>query len=327
MGRVFLSRELDPRACAQIPRNSLRVRPDGLGEVVYGARCGARARGAVLPIPRSRTSPSCPGPSDAVDAAAPLRGLLPRALEYVFARVAEREAASDGAISFTLRSTFVEIYNERIYDLLSAAPDGKGGDKEAPSLQIREHVGRGVYIEGVTEATVGSAAEAHALWARGNRSRSVAATAMNRESSRSHSVFTLVVEATEKRDGVTRSRVAQFNLVDLAGSERQKLTGATGDRLKEAGQINKSLSALGNVIHALVDISQGKARHIHYRDSRLTWCVPARAGGEGGRQCCPRAHPRRRRRIAGSSATRSAATARRPSSRRSRRRTTASRRR
>ena len=79
-------------------------------------------------------------------------------------------------------------------------------------------MGRGVYIEGVSEQTVSSAAAAHALWARGNRSRSVAATAMNRESSRSHSVFTLVVEATEKREAVTRSRVAQFNMVDLAGA-------------------------------------------------------------------------------------------------------------
>ncbi|CAM9386775.1 unnamed protein product, partial [Sphacelaria rigidula] len=116
---------------------------------------------------------------------------------------------------------------------------------------------------------------------RGFRNRHVGETAMNRESSRSHAVFTLVIKATEvvEEEGLTRSRVARFNLVDLAGSERQKDTQASGERLKEASNINKSLSTLGQVINALVEKSAGRFRHIHYRDSKLTFLLRDSLGG------------------------------------------------
>jgi kinesin family protein 15 len=108
----------------------------------------------------------------------------------------------------------------------------------------------------------------------GNQYRSVGCTAMNRESSRSHSVFALVVETkTKDASGSTVSRVSRFNLVDLAGSERQSSTGSTGVTLVEAQHINTSLLTLGRVIAALAEVSQGKTRHIHYRDSKLTFLL------------------------------------------------------
>ena len=104
---------------------------------------------------------------------------------------------------------------------------------------------------------------------------------MNKESSRSHSVLTTIIETKTMKDGggVWNIKTARFHIIDLAGSERQKFTGAVGDRLKEAGMINKSLSALGNVINSLVDISEGKNRHVHYRDSKLTFLLRDSLGG------------------------------------------------
>lgn len=115
------------------------------------------------------------------------------------------------------------------------------------------------------------------LMDKGNKNRSTGATLMNADSSRSHSIFTINVEMCEKdNEGEEHYRVGKLNLVDLAGSERQSKTGATGDRLKEATKINLSLSALGNVISALVD---GKSKHIPYRDSKLTRLLQDSLGG------------------------------------------------
>lgn len=102
---------------------------------------------------------------------------------------------------------------------------------------------------------------------------------MNRESSRSHSVLTSIIESKFNKDGLWNVKVSRFHIIDLAGSERAKHTDAKGERLKEAGMINKSLSALGNVINSLVDLSEGKARHIHYRDSKLTFLLRDSLGG------------------------------------------------
>lgn len=113
----------------------------------------------------------------------------------------------------------------------------------------------------------------------GGRNRRVATTSMNRESSRSHAVFTVTVKSVEIKGEVTNVRESRLNLIDLAGSERQRDTNAAGKRLKEAGSINKSLSALGNVIKALVDIEQGKQRHVAYRDSKLTFLLRDSLGG------------------------------------------------
>ena len=112
---------------------------------------------------------------------------------------------------------------------------------------------QGVYVDGITEETVSTLHEIYGILATGSRNRHVGCTSMNKESSRSHSVFTLTIECKQIREGLVNFRKSQFHLIDLAGSERQKSTETTGERLKEAGMINKSLSALGNVINALVD--------------------------------------------------------------------------
>ena len=107
----------------------------------------------------------------------------------------------------------------------------------------------------------------------GNLNRRVAETSMNRESSRSHAVLTVNIMSTEEVGEVTNKRNSRLHLIDLAGSERQKDTKTAGQRLKEAGSINKSLSALSNVIMALVDVAHGKNRHVAYRDSKLTFLL------------------------------------------------------
>lgn len=170
-----------------------------------------------------------------------------------------------------VKCTFVEIYNEQIYDLLS--PDS------CKLCTLREDVKREVYIEGATEETITSALDAYQVYERGSRNRQVAETTMNLQSSRSHAVFTLYIQSRKYESGVIVHRNSKFNLVDLAGSERQHMTGALGLRLKEASNINKSLSNLSSVINALVDISCGKERHVHYRDSKLTFLLRDSLGG------------------------------------------------
>ncbi|XP_078206747.1 kinesin-like protein KIF15 isoform X6 [Callithrix jacchus] len=114
---------------------------------------------------------------------------------------------------------------------------------------------------------------------------------MNRESSRSHAVFTITVESMEKTNDIVNIRTSLLNLVDLAGSERQKDTHAEGMRLKEAGNINRSLSCLGQVITALVDLSNGKQRHVCYRDSKLTFLLRDSLGGNAKTAIIANVHP------------------------------------
>ena len=168
-----------------------------------------------------------------------------------------------------VRASFLEIYNEEIRDLLSTDYSTK--------LEVREHVDSGVYVEGLTLRVVKSVAQIDEVQKDRKKNRSTGATAMNQTSSRSHSIFTIVVESSDiGPDGEPRIKVGKLNLVDLAGSERQSKTRAEGDRLKEAININKSLSALGNVISALVD---NKSSHIPYRDSKLTRLLEDSLGG------------------------------------------------
>lgn len=133
-----------------------------------------------------------------------------------------------------------------------------------------------MFVKDVRKATVTNVAEMLRFLAIGNSNRAVAETLMNSESSRSHAIFTIYVDSSERIGDCERFTAAKFNLVDLAGSERQSKTGSTGDRLKEASKINLSLSALGNVISALVD---GKSNHIPYRDSKLTRLLQDSLGG------------------------------------------------
>ncbi|GMY38933.1 phragmoplast orienting kinesin 2 [Fagus crenata] len=149
-------------------------------------------------------------------------------------------------------------------------------------LQIREDIKKGIYVENLKEIEVTSARDVIQQLIQGAVNRKVAATNMNCASSRSHSVFTCIIESKWESQGVTHHRFARLNLVDLAGSERQKSSGAEGERLKEATNINKSLSTLGLVIVNLVNISNGKSLHVPYRDSKLTFLLQAKSLlGEG----------------------------------------------
>lgn len=148
------------------------------------------------------------------------------------------------------------------------------------NLHIREDIKKGVYVEGLLEETVQSAQDMMEIISRGAKNRHVGSTSMNKESSRSHSVLTTIIETKSMSSGgVWNIKTSRFHIIDLAGSERSKHTNAVGERLKEAGMINKSLSALGNVINSLVDISEGKNRHVHYRDSKLTFLLRDSLGG------------------------------------------------
>ncbi|KAM3708012.1 hypothetical protein ACJW31_02G067300 [Castanea mollissima] len=198
-------------------------------------------------------------------------GITPRIFEYLFSRIrAEEESRRDEKLKYSCKCSFLEIYNEQITDLL---------EPSSTNLQLREDLKKGVYVENLTERNVRTVNDVVKLLLQGAANRKMAATHMNSESSRSHSVFTCIIESCWEKDSMTHFRFARLNLVDLAGSERQKSSGAEGDRLKEAANINKSLSTLGLVIMSLVDLAHGKHRHVPYRDSRLTFLLQDSLGG------------------------------------------------
>jgi kinesin family protein 3/17 len=184
------------------------------------------------------------------------RGIIPNAFEHIYGYL---DDSANAAKKFLVRASYLEIYNEEVRDLL-----GKDIDKK---LDLKEDKNKGVFVKDLTIISVKSTYEIQQLMDKGNGLRKVGATAMNDTSSRSHSLFTIYIEQAETIEGKQRFKVGKLNLVDLAGSERQGKTQATGMRLKEATKINMSLSALGNVISALVD---GRSQHIPYRDSKLT---------------------------------------------------------
>ncbi|XVF62368.1 hypothetical protein PTKIN_Ptkin09bG0002100 [Pterospermum kingtungense] len=198
-------------------------------------------------------------------------GITPRVFEYLFSRIRmEEESRKDEKLRYSCKCSFLEIYNEQITDLL---------DPSSTNLQLREDLKKGVYVENLMEYDVRNVDDVLKLLLQGAANRRMAATNMNSESSRSHSVFTCIIESHWEKDSMTHFRFARLNLVDLAGSERQKSSGAEGDRLKEAANINKSLSTLGLVIMSLVDLAHGKHRHVPYRDSRLTFLLQDSLGG------------------------------------------------
>ncbi|KAF2662733.1 kinesin family protein [Lophiostoma macrostomum CBS 122681] len=200
-------------------------------------------------------------------------GIIPKICQNMFERIGEMQ--SDKNVSCTVEVSYLEIYNERVRDLLN--PSTKG------NLRVREHPSTGPYVEDLAKLVVRSFPEIENLMDEGNKARTVAATNMNETSSRSHAVFTLTL--TQKRHDVETSmsgeKVAKISLVDLAGSERATSTGATGARLKEGAEINRSLSTLGRVIASLADISTGKKKNaqVPYRDSVLTWLLKDSLGG------------------------------------------------
>jgi kinesin family protein 15 len=194
------------------------------------------------------------------------KGILPRAIEYLFDRAKHLE---NSTVNFSC--SFLEIYQEQISDLLDLNVNKQ--------IQIRD-LSDSVIIEGLSKLSVSCAEEALMLVNKGIKSRHVASTNMNNESSRSHAVFSIYIEnKTKTIAGKYKTKKSVFHLIDLAGSERQKMTDTYGDRLKEAGKINKSLMQLGHVIKNLIEIAEGKARHIHYRDSKLTHLLKDSLGG------------------------------------------------
>ncbi|KAM3928413.1 kinesin-like protein KIF13A isoform 3-T3 [Leptodactylus fuscus] len=200
-------------------------------------------------------------------------GLIPRLCCALFLRATEEENDSQ---TFKVEVSYMEIYNEKVRDLL----DPKGSRQ---SLKVREHKVLGPYVDGLSQLAVTTFEDIESLMSEGNKSRTVAATNMNEESSRSHAVFNIILTQTlfDHQSGNSGERVSKVSLVDLAGSERVSKTGAAGERLKEGSNINKSLTTLGLVISSLADqaAGKGKSKFVPYRDSVLTWLLKDNLGG------------------------------------------------
>ncbi|XP_052331519.1 kinesin-like protein KIF1A isoform X24 [Oncorhynchus keta] len=207
-------------------------------------------------------------------------GIIPLMCEDLFTKF--NDCNNDSTKSYSVEVSYMEIYCERVRDLLN--PKNKG------NLRVREHPLMGPYVEDLSKLAVTSYNDIQDLMDSGNKARTVAATNMNETSSRSHAVFNIIF--TQKRLDAetdnTSEKVSKISLVDLAGSERADSTGAKGTRLKEGANINKSLTTLGKVISALaeVDSAQNKNKkkkkvesHIPYRDSVLTWLLRENLGG------------------------------------------------
>eukprot|EP00930_Biecheleria_cincta_P047929 TRINITY_DN33328_c0_g1_i1.p1 TRINITY_DN33328_c0_g1~~TRINITY_DN33328_c0_g1_i1.p1 ORF type:complete len:1174 (+),score=312.87 TRINITY_DN33328_c0_g1_i1:164-3685(+) len=202
-----------------------------------------------------------------------LQGIIPRVNAKLFEEIAEKQ--SNSTRRFLVMCSFFEIYNEIIFDLLNPVADRS---KIGGGLQIKEHPVMGIYVKDLTEIMAEDASKMETLLENGNKARAVSSTMMNSTSSRSHSIFTIKIHQKDD-DDPSRNVFAKLNLVDLAGSERQKGTGASGQTLKEGANINKSLSALGNVINALVESANGKKVFIPYRNSKLTRVLQESLGG------------------------------------------------
>ncbi|KAG6376163.1 kinesin heavy chain [Boletus reticuloceps] len=190
-----------------------------------------------------------------------LKGIIPRITEQIFQSIVE----SDAHLEYMVKVSYMEIYLERIRDLLAPQND---------NLQVHEEKSRGVYVKNLSDYYVSSAREVYEIMRQGGAARVVTSTNMNAESSRSHSIFLITIQQRNTETGAQKT--GNLYLVDLAGSEKVGKTGASGQTLEEAKKINKSLSALGMVINALTD---SKAKHIPYRDSKLTRILQESLGG------------------------------------------------
>ncbi|XP_012365669.1 kinesin-like protein KIF16B isoform X1 [Nomascus leucogenys] len=206
-------------------------------------------------------------------------GLIPRICEGLFSRINETTRWDEA--SFRTEVSYLEIYNERVRDLL------RRKSSKTFNLRVREHPKEGPYVEDLSKHLVQNYGDVEELMDAGNINRTTAATGMNDVSSRSHAIFTIKFTQAKFDSEMPCETVSKIHLVDLAGSERADATGATGVRLKEGGNINKSLVTLGNVISALADLSQDTANtlakkkqvFVPYRDSVLTWLLKDSLGG------------------------------------------------
>ncbi|XP_037322218.2 uncharacterized protein kif16bb [Pungitius pungitius] len=205
------------------------------------------------------------------------KGLIPRICEGLFSEISHRGKSE--AVSFRTEVSFLEIYNERVQDLLKKTKPTDGG------LRVREHPRDGPYVENLSKLLVHNYSDMEALILLGNANRTTASTCMNDVSSRSHAIFTISFTQAWFDAEMPRETLSKIHLVDLAGSERADATCTTGTRLKEGANINKSLVTLGSVISALADLGVGgqskkkKPTFIPYRDSVLTWLLKDSLGG------------------------------------------------
>ncbi|XP_011873965.1 PREDICTED: kinesin-like protein unc-104 isoform X9 [Vollenhovia emeryi] len=201
-------------------------------------------------------------------------GIIPQICKDLFRKISY---TSNERLKYSVEVSYMEIYCERVRDLLN--PKNRG------NLRVREHPLYGPYVEDLSKLAVLSYEDIHDLIDEGNKARTVAATNMNETSSRSHAVFTIFFtqQQQDSATGLMTEKVSKISLVDLAGSERADSTGAKGTRLKEGANINKSLTTLGKVISALAEIAatkkKKKADFIPYRDSVLTWLLRENLGG------------------------------------------------
>uniref|UniRef100_A0A8C9VBS4 Kinesin family member 16B n=1 Tax=Scleropages formosus TaxID=113540 RepID=A0A8C9VBS4_SCLFO len=206
-------------------------------------------------------------------------GLIPRICEGLFSRISDMSRCDEA--SFRTEVSYLEIYNERVRDLV------RRKSNKTFNLRVREHPKDGPYVEDLSKHLVQNYSDVEELMEAGNLNRTTASTGMNDVSSRSHAIFTINFTQAKFDAEMPRETVSKIHLVDLAGSERADSTGATGVRLKEGGNINKSLVTLGNVISALADLSQDvggsqvkkKQVFVPYRDSVLTWLLKDSLGG------------------------------------------------
>ena len=189
------------------------------------------------------------------------KGIIPRMIKHVFDYIHEQNSSSE----FMLKVSMIEIYQEKIRDLL---------DISRVNLPIRQDSIKGIYVDGCSERYVGCPRDVLNALELGANNRVQAATNMNEHSSRSHSIFILTINQTNKKEGF--SKIGKLYLVDLAGSEKISKSGATGFTVKEAEKINLSLTTLGRVIYNLTD---GKSQHVPYRESKLTRVLQESLGG------------------------------------------------
>ena len=189
------------------------------------------------------------------------KGIIPRMIKHVFDYIHEQNSSSE----FMLKVSMIEIYQEKIRDLL---------DISRVNLPIRQDSIKGIYVDGCSERYVGCPRDVLNALELGANNRVQAATNMNEHSSRSHSIFILTINQTNKKEGF--SKIGKLYLVDLAGSEKISKSGVTGFNLIEAEKINLSLTTLGRVIYNLTD---GKSQHVPYRESKLTRVLQESLGG------------------------------------------------
>ena len=222
------------------------------------------------------------GPLDALyDKVNPNHGLVPRILDYLFNKdnILKHNASanqSENDFTYSVKCSCMEIYQEQLIDLLTSSSSSESTQNE--KLTIREDTSKSMmYVDNLTKVQIFDQQSAKDLLILGMNNRHVAITKMNAQSSRSHLIFTIFLEMIfDKGNGKVITRNSRLNVIDLAGSERQKSTQAMGDRIKEAGNINKSLSILGNVINALID---PRSKFVPFRDSKLTYLLKDSLGG------------------------------------------------